>query len=112
MRRPRTLSLGLSLWAIAGPVIWMLHLSAVYAVETVACLPSIAGATGVGAIAAGLTTLAYAALLATGIRQVRQHRMAPTRFLAEVGLYLSALSTIAVLFTVLAVPFFPGCSGF
>jgi hypothetical protein len=49
------------LFALAGPIVWLLLFSALYAIETMACTPAVGlGGTGYG-------TMAGAAVIATGL---------------------------------------------
>jgi hypothetical protein len=49
------------LFALAGPIVWLLLFSALYAIETMACTPA------VGLEGTGYGTMAGAAVIATGL---------------------------------------------
>ena len=92
--------------ALSGPIVWALHFFAVYGTQTIV--------EGTGAshttlrILVALYTLAAAALIGMGLRGIKQLRMPNTDmadFMPRLAEGLSALSALAILWTLLATMF-------
>jgi hypothetical protein len=100
------------MWSVAGPIVWFLHLSVLYAAETLTCLAPGPEAGAMFAVSAVATAVALAILAGMAVFQFRRRRIAAERFLADVGLLLSALALAGVLFAFLAVAMVRACSDF
>jgi hypothetical protein len=87
------------LFALAGPIVWLLLFSALYAIETMACTPAVGlGGTGYG-------TMAGAAIIATGLllAAVAARQFVSWRHdrdaIAKIGMLLTVLAIVASAWT-------------
>lgn len=89
------------LFMLAGPTVWFLLFSALYAIETLACTPAVGLAgTPYGYAAAGSVVATVLLLAAIAASQVAAwHRGGDS--LAKIGLLLNGLSVIATAWTAL-----------
>ena len=99
------------LFALAGPIVWFLVFSALYAIETLACTPG-AGTTGTsyGAAAAAAFVVAGLLLAAIAVSQFVLWRR-ERDWLARLGLLLTGLSGVATVWTALPVWLMRSCGG-
>jgi hypothetical protein len=85
------------LFALAGPIVWLLLFSALYAIETMACTPA------VGLEGTGYGTMAGAAVIATGLLlaavTARQFVSWRRDAIAKIGLLLTGLAIVASAWT-------------
>ena len=108
---PRPIPLSSLVAALSGPIVWMLHLSTLYAVQTVLCAVRPDLAPNYVAIALFLTFAALAALVVTAHSPLRRWRYAidEHRFLDRLNLTLSGLSGLAILWTASGALVLPAC---
>jgi hypothetical protein len=99
-------------WSLAGPAIWFVHLSILYAAETLICLSPNPGEGAMFAISTVATVAVIGALLAVGAFQLSRRRIAADRFLAETGLLLTALALVGVLFATVGLMTIDACTEF
>ena len=111
MKAPANDNLAVLLIFVAGPLVWFVHLSLLYAAETIACLSPEAAPRMVPA-ALLLTSLAVVALAAIVAFQLRSVRAGTNSFEARVGLALSALSAGAVALTATPALLLQACFSF
>ena len=91
------------LFALAGPIVWFLLFSALYAIETLACTP-IVGLSGThyGQAAGGAGIAAVVLIVAVGASQFVEWRRSRDS-VARLGLLLTGLSVVAVAWTALPI---------
>lgn len=98
------------LFAFAGPVIWFLLFSALYAIETLACTPAVGIAGTVYGQAAGGAVIGAAVLfVAVAVSQFVMWQR--EEYLAGLGLMLTGLSVAAAVWTAWVVWVVRSCGG-
>ena len=103
---------------LIAPMIWFVHLAIVYAAEALICLGPPAAASTSMTWAILLSTAAalagFAVLTAMIVRAGNAAARAPdrtdARFLRAASLFLTLLSALAVLWTILPTAFLPACA--
>ena len=116
MSDPFKPSLGNLLQVLAAPLIWFLHLTAVYTAEALICIgPAAAAATMMAWTMALATAAALAALLLTAWtvhRSNARHTQSfgSSRFLLGVSHLLILLSLLGIAWTILPTIFLPTCA--
>ena len=116
MSDPFKLSLGNLLQVLAPPLIWLLHLTTVYAAEALICIgPAAAAATMMHWTIALATAAALTALLLTAWTVHRDNArltrsFGSSRFLLGVSHLLILLSLLGIAWTILPTIFLPTCA--
>jgi hypothetical protein len=97
-------------FALAGPIVWFLLFSALYAIETLACTPAVGlSGTPYGQSAGGAVIAAAVLMVAIGVSQFAARRRSRDP-VTRLGLLLTGLSAIAAAWTALPIWVMGSCA--
>ncbi len=101
--------MGRLLFALAGPIVWFLFFSVLYAIETLACTPTM-GLTGTAYGTAAVSAMVAAGLLlaAIAVSQFVTWRREGEP-MARLGLLGTGLSAVAAVWTALPISLMESC---